>query len=210
MGMFIAPFGMIIAKWATLISFADQKQVALVILLVFGSAATFMFWAKWLGKLSGIAGNPANKEVKVHKSEWISIGLMAVLFVGSCLLLPLVSQFVVEPYIATLFGGSFDPLVSSSSLWIATIAVLVVVGIIFFGLGKGKGKKVPIYLSGISADNQNRTFHSSLSKETEATSRNWYLENIFGENIISPVGTCATIIVIALAFVVGAFSAGIF
>ena len=49
--MFIAPFGMLLAKWATLVSFADTGQVALIVLLAFGSAATFMFWAKWLGKM---------------------------------------------------------------------------------------------------------------------------------------------------------------
>ena len=52
--MFVAPFGMLIAKWATLVSFVETGNVALIILLAFGSAATFMFWAKWLGKLSGI------------------------------------------------------------------------------------------------------------------------------------------------------------
>ena len=60
MCMFIAPFGMLLAKWATLVSFVDTRQVALIIILAFGSAATFMFWAKWLGKLSGIAGEPEN------------------------------------------------------------------------------------------------------------------------------------------------------
>ena len=57
MCMFIAPFGMLLAKWATLVSFVDTRQVALIIILAFGSAATFMFWAKWLGKLSGIAAS---------------------------------------------------------------------------------------------------------------------------------------------------------
>ena len=68
MCMFVAPFGMLIAKWATLVSFIETGNVALIILLAFGSAATFMFWAKWLGKLSGIAGEPQNVELSVHKS----------------------------------------------------------------------------------------------------------------------------------------------
>ena len=62
MCMFVAPFGMLIAKWATLVSFVETGNVALIVLLAFGSAATFMFWAKWLGKLSGIAGEPQNVE----------------------------------------------------------------------------------------------------------------------------------------------------
>ena len=83
--MFIAPFGMLLAKWATLVSFADTGQVALIVLLAFGSAATFMFWAKWLGKLSGIAARPENVEAKVHSSEWVAIMVMAVLVILCCI-----------------------------------------------------------------------------------------------------------------------------
>ena len=43
MCMFVAPFGMLIAKWATLVSFVETGSVALIILLAFGSAATFLF-----------------------------------------------------------------------------------------------------------------------------------------------------------------------
>lgn len=51
--MFIAPFGMLIAKWATLITLIGTRQIALILMLAFGSAATFMFWAKWLGQACG-------------------------------------------------------------------------------------------------------------------------------------------------------------
>lgn len=40
--MFIAPFGMLIAKWATLITLIGTRQIALILMLAFGSAATFM------------------------------------------------------------------------------------------------------------------------------------------------------------------------
>lgn len=46
MAMFVAPFGMLISKWAALISFVNANQIALILILAFGSAATFMFWAK--------------------------------------------------------------------------------------------------------------------------------------------------------------------
>ena len=64
-------------------------------MLAFGSAATFMFWAKWLGKLAGIASEPDNVEVTVHKSEWLSLALMAVLAVLACALIPVISNFMV-------------------------------------------------------------------------------------------------------------------
>ena len=95
--MFVAPFGMLIAKWGTLVSFAGTGNVALILILGFGSAATFLFWAKWLGKLSGIAAHPLNVETTVHRSEWIALMVMAVLSMLCCVGLPVLSTFLVEP-----------------------------------------------------------------------------------------------------------------
>ncbi|WP_241963674.1 NADH-quinone oxidoreductase subunit L [Gordonibacter sp. 28C] len=205
MCMFIAPFGMLIAKWATLVSFVDTGQIALVLLLAFGSAATFMFWAKWLGKLSGIAGRPDNVEVTVHKSEWTSIMLMAVLIIIGCVCLPVISWLIVEPYVYSVFG-TLGQDIASANLWIASIAAAIIAIVLFAGLGRNKAKKVDIYLSGVSADNEARVFRNSLSGESAATSRNMYLENVFGEKRINPVGTVACVIVIVVAFAVSAIS----
>ena len=199
MCMFIAPFGMLVAKWATLVSFVDTGQVALILLLAFGSAATFMFWAKWLGKLSGIAGQPANVEVTVHKSEWTAIVVMAVLVVVGCVCLPIISQLVVEPYVYSVFGVLGQD-IASTNLWIASIAAALIAIVLFAGLGRGKAKKAEVYLAGVSADNEARVYRNSLSGESAATSRNMYLDGIFGEKRINPVGTVACAIVIIVAF----------
>ena len=49
-GMFLAPFGMLISKWAVLKAVVDANP-ALSVFIVFGSAATLFFWVKWMGKL---------------------------------------------------------------------------------------------------------------------------------------------------------------
>lgn len=187
MCMFIAPFGMLIAKWAALVSFADMDQVALILILAFGSAATFMFWAKWLGKLAGIAGAPENVETSVHCSEWGSILLMAVLLVAACVLIPLMSAFMVEPYVVGVYGLIGQD-ISTDNLFIASLCVCVVVIALFAGLGRSKAKKVDVYLAGISAGNADRAFKNSMSGQTTATARNWYMESVFGEKRIAPVG----------------------
>lgn len=205
MCMFIAPFGMLIAKWATLVSFVDTGQIALIVLLAFGSAATFMFWAKWLGKLSGIAGDPENVEITVHRTEWVSIMLMAVLIIIGCVCLPIVSLIIVEPYVYSVFS-TLGQAVDSTNLWIASIASALVAIMLFAGLGKSKSKRADIYLSGVSADNAKRTYKNSLSGESTATARNWYMESIFGEKRIAPVGTVICVIIIIGAFAVSAVS----
>lgn len=198
--MFLAPFGMLVAKWATLVSFVDTNQVALLIILAFGSAATFMFWAKWLGKLAGIASSRENVELNVHRSEWFALTVMAVLLVACCVLIPVVSSFLVEPYIVSVFG-TVGQGVSSDNLWIGSICVIIVVVVLFAGLGKQRGRKVGVYLAGVGRDNENRMFQNSMSGTTEATARNWYMVDVFGEKRVAPVGVWFNIIIMAAAFV---------
>ena len=198
MVMFVAPFGMLIAKWGTLVTFADTSNIALIIILGFGSAATFLFWAKWLGKLAGIAARPLNVETSVHRSEWIALMVMAVLCILCCCGLPIVSAVVVEPYIASVYGFA-DMAVDPENLVITALLSAAVFIVLFAGLGRGKANQVPVYLSGVSADNKARTFRNSLSGESEATTRNWYLTGLFGEKRIKPFGevVCTTLIVAA-------------
>ena len=206
MGMFIAPFGMLLAKWGTLVSFVDARQVALIVILAFGSAATFMFWAKWLGKLAGIAGKPENVEVTVKPTEWASLLLMACLFVLGCVFLPLISAAVVEPYLFSVYGvGAQD--ISVDNLWLASICTIVVVLVLFAGAGaKPKGRQVDVYLAGVSRDSEARTFQSALSGTAEASARNWYMEAVFGEGRIAPVGVVFNTLIMAAAFLVALFT----
>ena len=200
MCMFVAPFGMLIAKWATLVSFVDQGQIALIIMLAYGSAATFMFWGKWIGKLSGIAGSPENVEITVHKSEWVSLMIMAIIAVVACVCLPAVSNLFVEPYIQGV-SHTVGQAITTDNLWISSILAVFVVIFLFGGLnGKSKQKRVDVYLAGVNTQNDRRMFTNSLSGESEATVRNFYLDNIFGESKFRRVGEvmCSVIIVVAL------------
>lgn len=202
MCMFIAPFGMLMAKWATLVSFVDARQVALIIILAFGSAATFMFWAKWLGKLAGIAGSPQNVETTVRPTEWVSLLLMAVLLVLACVFLPFISAFCVEPYVFSVYS-SLGQDISADNLWLASICTAVVVIVLFSGLGgKQKGRKVGVYLAGVSRDDDTRAFQNSLSGTTEASARNWYMDAVFGEKRIAPIGVVFNALIMVVSFLV--------
>lgn len=202
--MFVAPFGMLISKWATLVSFVDNHQVALIILLAFGSAATFMFWAKWLGKLSGIAGNPANVETTVHKSEWVAIYTMTALAVIFCVALPWLSSFVAMPYISGVYGYTMLALDTDILALMSILSIAVIVVLIAGSMGSSKKRKVDAYLAGVSVNNEDRTYRNALSQESKATVRNMYLTDTFGEERITPVAVVSTTIII-----VGAFAAAL-
>lgn len=199
MVMFIAPFGMLIAKWATLVSFATTGNVGLIIILGFGSAATFMFWAKWLAKLTGIAARPINIETTVHRSEWVSLILMVVLCIIFCISIPAVSYLIVEPYIETVYG--YEALMQDNySIFVTTVLSACIFIVLFAGFGKHKAKPAQVYLSGITKNSAERTFTSSMSTEKKADVCNWYLKPMFGESVIKPFGNIACTVIMACAF----------
>lgn len=200
MGMFVAPFGMLVSKWAALEAFAQSENVILILLLVFGSAATFMFWAKWLGKILAIANSgEEDVELTVSTSEWVSLGLMTVLTVGCCVGFPLISQAIVVPYLSSVFNN-VSAAISSSDLWIMAV-IAIVIAVVFLGFtGATKKKVVPVYMAGIGTDFKDRKFLNSFGGELEATQRNWYMTEFFDEKKMSFVG-----IVVTLVLLVGSF-----
>ena len=202
MCMFIAPFGMLIAKWSTLVSFVDAQQFILIVLLAFGSGATFMFWAKWLGKLSGIAGTQENVEISVFRSEWTAVGIMAIIAIVACIGLPGLSYAFVEPYVESVYGVGGQN-ISNDFLWICSLLAVVIVLFLFVGLKPKKSqKRTTVYLAGVGVNSDARVYRNSLNGESVATSRNLYLDGLFGEKRIKPLGEwiCSALIVVALVF----------
>ena len=195
-GMFVAPFGMLVSKWAALQAFAGSGNVLLILLLAFGSAATFVFWAKWLGKVLAIANDGSEDvELSVSGSEWASLGLMAVLTVGCCIGFPLISSAVVVPYLEAVFG-SVSATISSGDLWIMAVIALVLAVLILGFSGTTDKKVVPVYLAGASVDSDARSFRNSFGQEQVASQRNWYMADLFGEGKMKLVGGTVALVLL--------------
>ena len=201
MCMFIAPFGMLIAKWGAMVSFVETGQFLLLILVAFGSAATFMFWAKWLGKLSGILQSENCDQQRMALSERASLVFMLVLTAACSIFVPFIS-IAVNNYIYSLYGLPNNGL-EWVNLAIASLASAGVMLIVFTGIGKSKQRQVDVYLSGVSVNNQKREFINSLSNTSTATTRNYYLEGFFGEAKLAPVGSWICICTLGLSALLG-------
>ena len=186
--MFIAPFGMLIAKWGALVSIIDAKNITLIIFLAFGSAATFAYWAKWLGKLSGITSSSENVEGSVTKTENFSLYLMATLLALANLGLPALSIFVCDKIGATLFSSSAvsTNVLSLDMLLITALLAFIMFFFLFIVVGrprKADNRALSPYLAGITADADSRAFAASTQEKMEATTRNFYFDSYFGESI---------------------------
>lgn len=200
-GMFIAPFGMLISKWAAMVSIVDSGNPLLVMMLVFGSAATLFFWSKWLGKLCAIvAGRDDKESLGIPGSEKFVLSILSFLTIAICLFFPVLSSSVIVPYLEATFAVADLGLLADSNLIIMTILVAIVVLMVVFFFGKTKKKIVPIYLSGENKGDD-LTFRNSLKQPQEAALRNWYMESYFGERKMNLIGIISTVAVIGATFI---------
>ena len=203
-GMFLAPFGMLISKWAAMTAFVNSGNFILVGIICFGSAVTAFYWIKWMGKLSAIVANEKNIQQNVHKEEWFVQGTLVGLTVAVCLVFPLISIYILVPYLETVFGGISAAIMSSDNMIIMCIMVAAIVVLTGFFFGKSKKKIVPIYLSGVN-EGDNRTYYGSMGKDVKFTLRNWHMEKYFGEKKMNLVGGILTtaMLVIGIGMMVG-------
>ena len=203
-GMFLAPFGMLISKWAAMTSFVDSGNVILVGIICFGSAVTAFYWIKWMGKLSAIVANEKNIQQNVHKEEWFVQGTLVVLTILVCLIFPLVSMYMLVPYLEGVFGGLASAVLSSNNMIIMVVMLVFIILITGFCFGKSKKKIVPIYLAGVN-EGDNRTYKGSMGKDVQFSLRNWHMDKYFGEKKMNLIGGILTtaMIIIGLGIMIG-------
>lgn len=198
-GMFLAPLGMLVSKWAAMKAFIDSGNVLLVMMIVFGSAATLFYWTKWLGKMVAIMSKRENIQQNVHKEEWLVLTSLTVLTVVICLVFPVMSSLLVVPYLQATFPSVAALALSSSNMYImsAMLALVVLLPLLFYG--KTSKRIVPIYMAGANLGDD-LTFRNSMQQPTAVSLRNWYMEDYFGEKRMNLIGVIATVVVLVAAF----------
>ena len=202
-GMFLAPFGVLVSKWAALKSFIDSDNLLIVLLLVFGSAATLFYWTKWMGKIVAVLNKGEKVSSGLTTDEWISLGSHSVLTVLLCFMFPLITTSLVEPYLEGLFGLQNLTIIGPGDVKIILLmmglVVLVPVGLYFFVHRKGE-KIVSSYMSGINTGD-NRHFVDSFGSAKQAYLANWYMESLFSEKKITMSAGIVSGATMALMFI---------
>jgi len=200
-GMFLAPFGMLISKWATMKAFIDSGNLLLVAMIVFGSAATLFYWTKWLGKMVAIMAKRENIQSAVHKEEWLVLTTLTVLTVAICLLFPVMSSFMIVPYLKTAFSTVTALALSSGNMYImsAMLALVVLLPLLFYG--RTSKRIVPIYMGGANMGDD-LTFKGAMDKDVSVSLKNWYMEGYFGEKKMNVIGVISTVIVLIITFAI--------
>ncbi|MDX8550779.1 NADH-quinone oxidoreductase subunit L [Methanospirillum hungatei] len=199
-GMFLAPFGMLISKWASLHAFVESVPpygILLVIIIAYGSGITAFFWAKWMGKLIAV-GEPEQKdETHIPKSEKNILYILSALTIGVCFGFPIISWHLIEPWLLTMYK-SVTELISLSNIEIMFMMLFLVL-IMPFSLARftQSARRVPRYLCGIP-ESQTTVFMGSCGINREITLSNYYLDRIFGEERLSRISVGIGIFLIVL------------
>lgn len=206
-GMFLAPFGMLISKWAALRAAVDEGNISLLLFITFGSATTSFYWSKWMGKI--ISHPHSHTEIKdiTRKNETVSMGIQAMLMIALCVLFPFISRAYVDPMLHEMFGSSGEVL-SQALLYMLVIVICFVFAIpsltIFFSRRMHVNKKTS-YMGGINIGD-NMSFVDSFGEPKKLWLSNYYFAGKIGiRKIMFPCQlVSAALLIIMFCIILGA------
>ena len=206
-GMFLAPFGMLISKWAALKSFVDSKSMLMIVFLVFGSASTLFYWTKWLGKLVAMIQHSERLPNTTKGSEWFSLVSQAFIMVLLCIAYPIVSSYLVMPFLSNLFHEQVPTIISTEDtnimLMMLCMIFILPVAVRLLTFGK-KNTHVMSYMGGANCGDD-RSFVNSFGGQERMYLANWYMEDYFGEKRLwrPSLVLSSVVIVILMILVIG-------
>lgn len=204
-GMFLAPFGMLISKWAALKAAVDAHNIMLVIFIAYGSATTMFYWTKWMGKLISATNDPPVKDI-TKRNEVISLTIHAVLMIALCVLFPILSKVYVEPLMLEMFGVARAVLpMSVLYMLVILICFIFIVPLLAYVFSKRiKDVDKIAYMSGIN-EGDDDSFTDSFGEPKKLVISNWYFKDFFGQRkLMAPcIAITTAVIVVELVIIIG-------
>ncbi|MBL8027571.1 MAG: NADH-quinone oxidoreductase subunit L [Fibrobacteres bacterium] len=199
-GMFLAPFGMLISKWAVLRAFVDSN-ILLAVILAFGSAATLFFWVKWMGKLVMVTYPKEQLEKNLKCSVTSALYVLAIMTIAITALFPLMSSEMIEPYLVSVFGMATTLGKGNIIIMLIMLGLLAIFPFSLPGKNcKCSNRVVDPYLSGANTDGGHK-FRNSFCQPTEFEAKNYYLEKFFGEKALFTPSVVISIALLITLFV---------
>lgn len=190
--MMLPPFGMLMAKWMAIES--AHGQFLVMVMLALGSGLTVLFWARWAGILLGAPFGRIQPESQAA-SVRAPLVILASLAVVVSLLSPFVYNALVAPVVAlyykstaySLSYGNFD---SSVGVFIVyPLFLLLGLGLWFAVKQARKVTAAQVAAPYMCGEQQTvggkAGFLGPLGQHVSAASGNYYLEQFFGETMLS-------------------------
>lgn len=210
LSMLFLPFGVAFSKWAAIEAAGVEAGwfIAVTAFLAVGSAATLVFWAKWIGRLTTRV--PA--KVREDKPFLAYAGILTLVVstvVLSILAAPLMKWLVLPAQAGMGYGQPFDLsgwnlFTQNGSLtpWALFIAVgiAVLLPALFVKSPPGE-QRPPAYLCGINVAGDDAQFKSVAEAPVNVTVGGTYWTNAFGEQKLTTFINWAALAGLAALFV---------
>ncbi len=197
-GMFLAPFGMLISKWAVLKAVVDAYP-SLSVFIVFGSAATLFFWVKWMGKLLEVTKPHEPVPSEFGYGEAVALYGLSVATFLTCLFFPLISSRMIEPYVLSVYGQTTSMAPGNIVIMTMMMVIIMLFPLSFINYGR-RVKVMDAYLGGANVHSSIR-FLGSANQVQEVAIHNYYLKNMFNESWLLRWGIISCSALLALMLV---------
>lgn len=186
-GMFLAPFGMVISKWAAIEAFITAPfGLVFIAILAFGGSFTVFYWSKWMGKIISVMRHQENLEETVKSEKWAVLYTLTGLVVLVCLLFPLISTYLIEPFIMNIYGVTAGLAQANLAIMIMMLCLLMIMpfSLLFYRNGS---THVPPYMGGRPTESEMK-FLGTFGTMRELSLSNYYMERYFGEDRVFYIG----------------------
>jgi len=210
--MFLAPFGLLVGKWAAtegLMSVHSISAFIAVIMLVLGSAATTVFWTKYLGRLLNRPETPKAPSPQplafLYKLPLISLVVMAIIL--SIMVIPFYNA-VISPavqqlnYPLILVSGNASLLTPFGSF--ATWPLFILFGLVLLMplliLRAPKADVVPVYMCGENVSGDECAFCTVADKNEPLQTSGLYFSEILCETSLEKLFTPIGVIILVALF----------
>ncbi len=209
--MFLPPFGMLLGKWVAVDAIASTSLyigLPLIVMVVLGSAATTLYYAKWIGYMT-VTPNSLEKRKDEDLEVSYRYSMLGLLLVDIVISLGVAVVFnnLLVPVIDNLYTVPFTTPNMSIDLGFTTFPVLALwsgsVAVILLGVWMAKSKGgilSPPYLGGANVDNQ--TFKSTADSEVKFTLSGIFLGDIIDEALFQKLAIFLGVLVSVALFLV--------
>jgi ech hydrogenase subunit A len=206
--MILPPFGMLLGKWMAIEASADN--VALVVILALGSAVTVLYWARWAGLFMSY---PHSGKVTAESQHVLTRFPLLGLIAGALLLsfyAPWIYNALISQGVAllTLAPPEALPLTAwgilvldRGSFPVVPLFIVGAVGVLvalYFYKTAGRIQPSGPYLSGAQAPEDQNSYTGPMRTSVKPSTSNYYLEKLFGENVLNRYVNTAALVLILL------------
>jgi ech hydrogenase subunit A len=217
LSMLVAPFGVLIAKWGAMeaASSIGVWSTLVLVLLMLGSGATTVFWAKWIGRFLCHSPVPGSAKMEPFIPLYHGILLMLITFavVFSILIAPVYNSIVAP---ALTEAGYTAALAFTTGAWFLKspigifaawpIFIIITLALLIPALtarAKPEASRSS-YMCGENVEIGVDEFVAVADERTGLKTGGFYIENILGEGNLNRFVVPVGIVLLVILFVVAA------